>query len=181
MAIKKGSKLNRTEIFNVRLDPILKWAAELAAAKERRTLSSYTEWAVEQATKQTMVARDEKNDLVSAWRVAQECWVVEPDIRIKILAERYPDLLTIRERKIVEAMSWVKHFVEGLGEITDLVRIMLIMRGWDDFCRYADDQISLEEVLNRLRNIRATMDQDGTITTVDQAGDYHETHSPCSS
>ncbi len=53
MAAKRGGKLNKSESVQVRFDPILKMAAELAAAKERRTLSSFTEMAVEDAVKKT--------------------------------------------------------------------------------------------------------------------------------
>ena len=41
-----GSKLSRSEIIQVRLDPKLRFTAELAARKHRRTLSSFVEWAV---------------------------------------------------------------------------------------------------------------------------------------
>lgn len=168
---KKGSKLNRTEVFNVRLDPILKWAAELAAARERRTLSSYVEWVVQQATKQSVVARDGAGNPVDAWRVAKECWDAEPLMRIRMLERYYPDLLTIPEQKIVEAKRFAKHFVGGLGEMADLALMTLEMRCWSDFCRYADDQISLEDVIAGLRNTRALMDKDGTITDADPAID----------
>lgn len=40
MARKKSGKLTRTEVVPVRFDPKLKMAAELLAARERRTLSS---------------------------------------------------------------------------------------------------------------------------------------------
>jgi len=46
-----GSKLSRSEILTVRLDPKLRFAAELAARKHRRTLSSFAEWAIEEAVK----------------------------------------------------------------------------------------------------------------------------------
>lgn len=168
MAKGGGGKLNKSEAVQVRFDPILKMAAELAAARERRTLSSYTEWAVEQAVKQSQVARDESGDLVSALQVAKECWSADAPTQLYVLSKSYPDLLTIRERKIVEAMNWVEQFVAGLGNATDMVRMLLILRGWADFGRYADDQITLEEVLLRLRNLRAALDKDGTMTPVSQ-------------
>ena len=39
----------KSEVVTVRLDPKLKYLAELAARKHRRPLSSYIEWAVEQS------------------------------------------------------------------------------------------------------------------------------------
>ena len=56
MATKKkrptgGGKLSRSEVVSIRLDPRLRFGAEIAAAKCRRTLSSFTEWAIEEALK----------------------------------------------------------------------------------------------------------------------------------
>src|SRR2546429_6893734 len=42
-----GGKLTRSETVTVRLDPKLRYLAELAALKHRRTLSSFIEWAIE--------------------------------------------------------------------------------------------------------------------------------------
>ena len=44
-----GGKLARSETVTVRLDPKLRYLAELAARKQRRTVSSFIEWAVEQS------------------------------------------------------------------------------------------------------------------------------------
>ena len=41
-----GGKLSRSETVTVRLDPKLRYLAELAARLHRRTLSSYVEWAI---------------------------------------------------------------------------------------------------------------------------------------
>jgi hypothetical protein len=46
-----GSKLFRTELVSVRIDPKLRFAVELAARKQRRTASSFVEWAIEEAIK----------------------------------------------------------------------------------------------------------------------------------
>jgi hypothetical protein len=46
-----GSKLFRTELVSVRIDPKLRFAVELAARKQRRTSSSFVEWAIEEAVK----------------------------------------------------------------------------------------------------------------------------------
>ena len=44
-----GGKLARTETVTVRLDPKLRYLAELAARVHRRTLSSYIEWAIKES------------------------------------------------------------------------------------------------------------------------------------
>src|ERR1700683_3750370 len=43
----RGGRLTRSETVTVRLDPKLRYLAELAALKHRRTLSSFIEWAIE--------------------------------------------------------------------------------------------------------------------------------------
>lgn len=46
------TKLNRSETVTVRLDPRLNYLAELAGRAQRRTKSSFIEWAVQQAIKE---------------------------------------------------------------------------------------------------------------------------------
>lgn len=148
---RRGSKLNKSENAQVRLDPILKMAAELAAARERRSLSSYIEMAVELAAKQSMVARSEGGDPVSAWDVAQECWNVESLVQLNNLATRYPDLLTIRERKIIDAKRFFCGSEFRQNDNGQIVENLLLEQGWDDLCRYADGHITFAELSARLK------------------------------
>ena len=48
---KGGSKLNRSVTATIRLTPQMRYMAELAARKQRRTFSSFVEWAVVEALK----------------------------------------------------------------------------------------------------------------------------------
>src|SRR5450631_1826768 len=50
-----GGKLARSETVTVRLDPKLRYLAELAALKHRRTLSSYIEWAIEDSLSRVQI------------------------------------------------------------------------------------------------------------------------------
>lgn len=149
-AKKRGSKLNKSETVQVRFDPILKMAAELAAARERRSLSSYIEWAVELAAKQSMVTQDEGGNPVSAWQVAYLCFHPEPGYRMEILAANYPHLLTFRERKIVQTADTL------FKSDTGMMRSILKAGGplWSDLCLYADDEISFEELAIRANRLR---------------------------
>ena len=45
------TKLNRSETVTVRLDPRLNYLAELAGRAQRRTKSSFIEWAVQEAVR----------------------------------------------------------------------------------------------------------------------------------
>ena len=80
VAKKKGTggNLTRSQVVTVRLDPKLKFAAELAARKQRRTISSFIEWAVEQAIEKVPVTSGgieapEK----SVYDILEDVWDVE--------------------------------------------------------------------------------------------------------
>ncbi|CDH43810.1 hypothetical protein [Candidatus Contendibacter odensensis] len=153
MAAKKGGKLNKSEVIPVRFDPILKMAAELAAGKERRTMSSFVEMAVEQAVKQSIVARDEAGMPISAWQASYETWHEAPARRILNLALQFPDLLTIRERKILNAIRQL--FGRELYESSFLPLFQLTgSELWNWLCRYADDEITFEALAEGTRDIQ---------------------------
>lgn len=95
----RGGKLARSEVVQVRLDPKLRFAAELAAAKERRTLSSFIEWAVEQAVRDIVVHYAPDEGQRSAEMVANSVWDVDEADRFVNLATHYPGLLTHDEQR----------------------------------------------------------------------------------
>ncbi|WP_147403639.1 hypothetical protein [Alicycliphilus denitrificans] len=92
-----GGKLSRSEITTVRLDPKLRYLAELAARKQRRTLSSFIEWAIED-TLGRVALREGPDWLESVGAQAQDLWDVDPADRLAKLAFRYPELLTHDEQ-----------------------------------------------------------------------------------
>jgi hypothetical protein len=78
-------------------------AAELAAAKERRSLSSFIEMAVEEHANNVKVTRREHDDefrWVSATQVADAVWDVDEADRFVKLALAYPELLTLEEQRL---------------------------------------------------------------------------------
>ncbi|MFO1103043.1 MAG: hypothetical protein U1E20_09085 [Methylocystis sp.] len=97
----EGNSGKKSEIVTVRFDPKLKYLAELAARKQRRPLSSYIEWAVEQSLGQVVLEEDsgESVSVASAERSHQLWDLDEPD-RIVRLALHYPDLLTHEEQTL---------------------------------------------------------------------------------
>lgn len=99
-----GSKLARSEQVSIRLDPKLRLAAELAAAKERRTLSSFIEWATEEAVKRVFIARESTSTPKTAWDVAHQTWDEDAADSLVRLAWWYPELLTHEERKIFKLL-----------------------------------------------------------------------------
>lgn len=93
MAEKKtsgGSKLTRTQTVTVRFDPKLRYLAELAARKQRRTVSSFIEWAVEEALKQVVINEFDNMPLSEQ---AETLWDVDEAERFARLAISHPELL----------------------------------------------------------------------------------------
>lgn len=93
-----GSKLSRSETVTVRLDPKLRYLAELAARKQRRTLSSFIEWAVEDSLSRVLV--EEGLNGASIADQAENLWDVDEADRFAKLALRYPYLLTHDEQVV---------------------------------------------------------------------------------
>lgn len=93
-----GGKLLRSETVTVRLDPKLRYLAELAARKQRRTLSSYIEWAIEDSLR---IPLREPAGALRPLPLSQEAWFlwdVDEADRFAKLALRHPDLLTHDEQ-----------------------------------------------------------------------------------
>jgi hypothetical protein len=103
-----GAKLTRTETVTVRLDPKLRYLAELAARKQRRTLSSYIEWAIEDSLRAVMLYQGEGYNGDDSRSVADEAsslWDVDDAERFMRLAINYPELLTHEEQQIWKLLS----------------------------------------------------------------------------
>ena len=101
-AAKGGGKLSRTETVTVRLDPKLRYLAELAARLHRRTLSSYIEWSIKASLDTETVRPTNLNSLEASDQTigneAEYLWDVDEADRFAKLALRYPHLLTHDEQ-----------------------------------------------------------------------------------
>ncbi|MBK8071797.1 MAG: hypothetical protein IPK34_07140 [Ramlibacter sp.] len=91
-----GGKLSRSETVTVRLDPKLRYLAELAARLHRRTLSSYIEWSIEGSLVNSVLAGDHNGPSIKD--EAEYLWDVDDADRFAKLALRYPHLLTHEEQ-----------------------------------------------------------------------------------
>ena len=156
---RRGSKLNKSETVQVRFDPKLKMATELLAARERRSLSSMIEWAVERAVSELPVTIS-KNDgsPITAWQIVEECWHSEPYWRIKNLGEAYPGLLTHEERRlydlIIQVLWWCLEERIPKGRQWVMVKVL-----WSDIVQCADETISESDLLRLFREV-ITQDSD---------------------
>jgi predicted transcriptional regulator len=100
-SIKLG-RGKRSETVTVRLDPKLRYLAELAAAKHRRTLSSFIEWAIEDSLHRVKLREGtgyNNDEGTTISEEAESLWDVDDADRFAKLAFKYPELLTHEEQK----------------------------------------------------------------------------------
>ena len=114
-----GGTLSRTEIVTIRLDPKLRYLAELAARSHRRTLSSWIEWSIKTSIDQELLpaseATKEHHRLGDA---AKFLWDVDEPGRLAQLAFHYPSLLTFEEQVLsllrIDAVDTAAIGIDGL-------------------------------------------------------------------
>jgi hypothetical protein len=144
-----GGKLARSETVTVRLDPKLRYLAELSALKQRRTVSSFIEWAIEDCLSRINLkeamggAKDQ-----SVADVAAQLWDVDEADRFVKLAVRFPDLLTHDEQKLwklIRESPALWHIKVNLFSGQELVefdeesfRFERLRENWAIFCKVAN-------------------------------------------
>jgi len=149
-----GGKLTRTETVTVRLDPKLRYLAELAALKQRRTVSSFIEWAIEDSLGRVYLqeggyGNDPGTSVADA---AAKLWDVDDADRFAKLALSYPDLLTHEEQKRWKLIRengfvWKGNRRNDEGKWTwrveeDSLCYDHLRAWWDDFCAVARGEAS---------------------------------------
>lgn len=103
-----GSRLNRSETVTVRLDPKLNYLCELAARSQRRTKSSFIEWAVANSLGSVTLPEvtvfdepfDEHGREATLKEKATELWHVDEPDRVAALALVAPALLNHDEQLV---------------------------------------------------------------------------------
>ena len=113
VAKKKGAggNLTRSQVVTVRLDPKLKFAAELAARKQRRTISSFIEWAIEKAVTEEVVQIIGLNgEGYTALDAMTKVWDVEEADRFIKFAEQFPELLNFAEEHLWKLIKETPYF-----------------------------------------------------------------------
>lgn len=163
---------SRTEVFAMRLDPKLKYLAEVAARKQRRSLANFIEWSLEQALGAVKLV--EPNDLNGQYSLnvldeAGKLWDLEPSDRFIKLAENYPDLLNYEEQLIWKAIFEVTAhefykdadgksqmntyaFIEGPNQNKRVDR-SAVKECWPQLVGYADGTLTIEELKTALKNL----------------------------
>lgn len=111
-----GSKLQRSETVTLRLDPKLRYLMELGARKQRRTVSSFIEWAIERALNNVILrehVRGSEAPDVTLSEEATKLWDVDEADRIAKLGLYYPELLTHDEQVLWKLVQETDYFWRG--------------------------------------------------------------------
>jgi len=156
-----GGKLARSETVTVRLDPKLRYLAELAARKQRRTVSSFIEWAVEQSFKGVDLYQGtgyNGDHNVTVEHEAARLWDIDDAERFVRLAILYPDLLTHDEQvrwKVLTDSGILTPARQRIGmskqvswqwDILEDFVFPALRREWESLNRFIDDDKGQEWV-----------------------------------
>jgi hypothetical protein len=140
---KAGPKLTRSKTVTVRLDPKLHYLAEIASRVQRRTLSSYIEWAVGQSLEN--VSLDVlQGDVLHTMRVSQMAealWGVHDYNRFVSLALNCPHLLTYDEQVVWDV---IEHGLKEVFNRTDgwnAKYMDWVREHWLEINQYANGEI----------------------------------------
>jgi len=113
-------KKTKTETIGFRLEPKLRFAAELAARKQRRSLSNFIEWAVEEAVKKVPIKlhKGDFDEGAPPWNenasdAIQNAWDVEEADRFVKVALNYPLLLNHEEEILWKLICETGFFWKG--------------------------------------------------------------------
>jgi hypothetical protein len=103
---KRRESKRKSEVVTVRLDPKLKYLAELGARRQRRTLSSFIEWALEDALSRVYPSYTDQGGMGPSFAdKTSSLWDVDEPDRFAKLALEYPDLLDHEEQRIWKLIS----------------------------------------------------------------------------
>jgi hypothetical protein len=110
---RKAAEGKRSMNLIVRVSPELRYLAEIAARVQRRTVSSFAEWAVEEALFRVFPDLGK-----SVGDLRFELWDVDEPDRFATLALRYPGLLTHEEQVLWKLIAndeyyWMKLNKDG--------------------------------------------------------------------
>lgn len=122
-----GGKLNRGEIVQTRLNAKLRFAAEIMARLERRTVSSFIEQLIEQASKTYFIKDEESNSWamklnyldndesstkkkLTIDRIIKALWTLHEPTRFVVFAKSCPDLLNEAEESLIKTIEETKYF-----------------------------------------------------------------------
>lgn len=96
----------KTGLFAMRFDPRVKYLAELAARRERRSLTNFVEWAIDQELSRVVLRQAiGKDPEVVAADSSDLLWDLDEVERLRKLQANCPDLLNYEEQRTLALIS----------------------------------------------------------------------------
>lgn len=157
MAKREQGGKKRSEVLSVRLDPRLKYLAELGARANHQTLSGFVEKAVEAALLQVHLDhRGGVRPLLTA-DLEHQLWDLGEEERLVRLALHYPHLLALEEQKMWKAIRENNFFWRGRIEgrrgtspaHEDAVRYDRLRTYWKDVRAVGAGELTAEALAER--------------------------------
>ncbi len=102
------SPQQRKEPLSLRVEPKIKYLIEIASRVQRRNISNYVEFTLENSLRDVEI---EKNK--SVLQMAEYLWSTREEERVLHLAEKYPELLTYDEQKITGLLKGMGVFFQN--------------------------------------------------------------------
>ena len=149
---KAKAGVPRTEVFALRLDPRLKFLAEIAARKQRRSLANFVEWAIEEALKGVPLAElDNNGNGPTVANVATQLWALDEPDRLRNLATHYPELLSYDEQLVWRVICEHSTYNSGTKRISrfadeKLFDAALVRACWPEIKAFALEGGTLEKL-----------------------------------
>ncbi len=138
-------KTPRSEIISVRLEPQLRFAAELAAAKTRNTLSTFIELAVDKAVRELVLIEAVNGGKPStAADVSVSAWEPHPADRLVRMHFKFPELLTLSERRLWRVITEQADLWEETNDHSLILNRTRLKSRWDHVCAIADGRNETE-------------------------------------
>lgn len=94
----KNTKPQRKESMSIRIEPQLRYLIDIASRVQRRSLTNYVEWVLEESLKNVKIGR------LSLSHLALQLWDVNESERLIKLACVAPELLTYDEQLIFKVL-----------------------------------------------------------------------------
>ncbi len=156
---KGGGKLTRSETVTVRLDPKLRYLSELAARIQRRTLSSYIEWTLQQSMEDVVLQKFLSKKEITLAEFAEDIWDVEPADRLLKLAFQSPSLMNFEEGLLFNVIIHTNWFWGGDQDRTLLdAKTNRVRRSWSAIKNRAEKEISQAEYIQLIKGFQESED-----------------------
>ncbi len=103
MSPRSGRFSARTEALAMRFDPQIKYMADLVSRQDRRSLTNFVEWAIDQALRQTQLTVDGGH--MAASDAKEFLWDIDEAERLRKLLKHCPGLMRYHDQILINEIN----------------------------------------------------------------------------